>query len=470
MSTASQNGHLTLMRPLCSQCVKLTEEVKRLREENYRLKKQLRYQQRKIDEGYFGASTPSAKKPFKANTQAAHNNGGAHPGHRGHGRRRISEQQADVVREIDIAFHLCPDCNVALEYVDSRSRQVVDMTPIKIKRIVNHLQRWRCPNCRRRFRPKAPEVLPKFEFGNTLLANIATEYYVHGIPMNRIATRLELNTGSLLEVMHRLAKHFQDIPDKLIAEYRQAPVKHADETGWRNDGRNEYAWLFGTPKISIFRLRPSRSAQVVREVLGDLPLPGALVVDRYKAYNKAPCPLQYCYSHLLREVKDLNTEFPNVQEAQDFVATAAPLLAAAIKLRALPITDQEFYDRADLLRLDIEQVMYRPAQQAGIQKIQNIFRENAARLYHWAKDRAVPADNNLAERDLRALVIARKISFGSQARAGAKTREVMMTTLVTLSKRFGHAEVIPRLKAALDQLANDPKQDPYQLLFATNTS
>ena len=36
----------------------------------------------------------------------------------------------------------------------------------------------------------------------------------------------------------------------------------------------------------------------------------------------------------------------------------------------------------------------------------------AHRLYHWADDRNVPADNNLAEQDLRPLVIARKISFG----------------------------------------------------------
>jgi len=34
---------------------------------------------------------------------------------------------------------------------------------------------------------------------------------------------------------------------------------------------------------------------------------------------------------------------------------------------------------------------------------------------------------------LRKLVIARKISFGSQADAGAKTREILMTTLLTLA-------------------------------------
>ncbi len=34
-----------------------------------------------------------------------------------------------------------------------------------------------------------------------------------------------------------------------------------------------------------------------------------------------------------------------------------------------------------------------------------IFRENAHRLYHWAHDRSIPADNNFAERELRQLVI-----------------------------------------------------------------
>jgi len=52
-----------------------------------------------------------------------------------------------------------------------------------------------------------------------------------------------------------------------------------------------------------------------------------------------------------------------------------------------------------------------------------------------ARDRAIPADNNFNERELRKLVIARKSSFGSQGDAGAKTREILMTTLLTLKKR-----------------------------------
>jgi len=71
----------------------------------------------------------------------------------------------------------------------------------------------------------------------------------------------------------------------------------------------------------------------------------------------------------------------------------------------------------------------------GIRRIQDIFVENEERLYHWADNRSVPAENNLAERDLRPTVIARKVSFGSQSDAGAHTRSVLMTVLNTIKKR-----------------------------------
>jgi hypothetical protein len=121
------------------------------------------------------------------------------------------------------------------------------------------------------------------------------------------------------------------------------------------------------------------------------------------------------------------------------------------------------------VKIEIQQVMHSAARHAGVQKIQNIFRENAPRLYHWAHDRSIPADNNFAERELRKLVIARKVSFGSQADAGAKTRETLMTTLLTLKKRKP-GDVWLNLKTCLDALACAPNQDPYQLLFSPNTS
>ena len=72
-------------------------------------------------------------------------------------------------------------------------------------------------------------------------------------------------------------------------------------------------------------------------------------------------------------------------------------------------------------------------------------------MYRCAQDRDVPADNNLAERTLRPTVIARKVSFGSQSDAGARTREILMSIVLTLKQRF--PDFPARFKNALDQLA-----------------
>jgi hypothetical protein len=134
-------------------------------------------------------------------------------------------------------------------------------------------------------------------------------------------------------------------------------------------------------------------------------------------------------------VQDVGKEFPGSQEVQDFVGITAPLLSQAMQLRTLPISDKVFYARAGQLKMDIQQAMHREARHAGIQKIQNIFRENAHRRHHWAQARAIPADNNFAAREFRKLVIARKISFGSQSDAGAPTREILMTVLLTVKNK-----------------------------------
>ena len=115
--------------------------------------------------------------------------------------------------------------------------------------------------------------------------------------------------------------------------------------------------------------------------------------------------LQYCYAPLLRGVEDLEKAFPQQPEIQQFVAALAPLLARAMHLRGFKLSAAQFRRQAAQTRVEIEAVTRAPAQHPGIQKIQNLFREKADRLYQWAKDRAVPADNNRAERELRPLVI-----------------------------------------------------------------
>jgi hypothetical protein len=135
-------------------------------------------------------------------------------------------------------------------------------------------------------------------------------------------------------------------------------------------------------------------------------------------------------------------------------------------LRGRPLADAEYYAQACPLQQQIVDLVEQPAQHLGVRQIQGIFRDHAHRLYHWVENRAVPADNNRAECELRPTVIARKVSFGSQSDAGAKTREVLMSVVHTLAKRVPDPEA--HFKAVLDQLAADPTQDPVALLLDTS--
>jgi len=450
----------------CPECLKKQRQIDALKEENQRLKQKLRYRERKDKEGFFGSSTPSSKIPLKPNRpeKEGRKPKGARPGHFGRGRPGpdlVQGKQFNAV--VPSLGDLCPQCGSPFVDKGYTERLVMESHPLRAEPLIYWLPKRYCPKCRRTFQPSAPGVLPKNLYGNQLMANAAVMHYLHGIPLGRVCEQLQANAGSLIECFHRMAHLFASIFPKLIEAYRQSPVKHADETGWRTDGINGYVWLFATETISLFLFRQTRSGKVPQAVLGNHPLPGILVVDRYAGYNQAPCPLQYCYAHLLRVVQDLEKEFPDSEEVKTFVSVMAPLLATAMSLRHQPISEVEFYQKAAETKAQIVVAVEAPALHLGIRHIQDLFRDNAHRLYHWAQNRQIPAENNLAERDLRPTVIARKVSFGSASDAGAHTRGTLMTILYSLKKQ--NVDATKRLKEVLDQLAKDIHQDPFSLLF-----
>jgi len=453
----------------CKECLSKQQTINDLQEEISALRSKLRYQERTAKEGFFGSSTSSAKIPVKPNSQKEHprNRGGGKVGHKGHGRAGIGEEEADKVETIHLAG-TCPDCGSTLEQKGTKTRTVIDCQPVKMKKVLYYLRRKHCPKCKKLISARPPGVLSKCLYSNQLLAYVAVQHYIYGNTLGQIEKQTGIGYSSLIDAMHQLSKRLKDVPNALITAYRASEAKHADETGWRTDGNNGYAWLFCTPQISIFRVRKTRSASVPKEVFGEKPVPGVLVVDRYNGYNKMPCSIQYCYAHLLRTVKDLEKDFPENAEIKSFVEALAPQLANAISLRTLDITDKQFKRQAAKIKNEIINITNRQAKHPAIQKIQDIFREKADRLYHWADDRNIPADNNMAERELRPLVIARKISFGSQSDAGARTREILMTVLHTLKKRT--ADVTIAFKSALDKLAEQADIDPYEAVFNFDSS
>ena len=175
-----------------------------------------------------------------------------------------------------------------------------------------------------------------------------------------------------------------------------------------------------------------------------------------------------CAAHLLRDVEALEQAFPAVPEVAAFPGTLGRLLADAMPLPRQPLPDPAYATAAAALKAQIEAVVEAPAQHLGLRHVQGIFRAHPDRRSHWVTDRAVPPDNNRAERALRPTVIARKVSFGSQSAARAQTRAILLSVLHTLKQRRADAQA--HVTWVLDQLAAEPQRDPFALLFSSDTS
>jgi transposase len=451
----------------CKSCFEKQQRIDQLEEEVISLRTRLRYREDKDKEPFFGSSTPSSKIPVKdkSSQENRKKKGGAKKGHVGNGRKVAPEDKADEIIEIAVEQDRCPDCGGKLEYKESLLRNIVDVCLNKAKNIVYRCEVKRCTKCNKTVTNKPP-VLPRNKYGNNLITNSAIMHYYHGIPLKRLEDiwGKDVINGNLIKIFHRLANMWEPAMEKLKEQYRNSDVMHADETGWRTDGDNGYSWLFRTDKLSLFAFRENRSSRIVRDILGTEKLKGVLIVDRYGGYNKSPCKIQYCYAHLLRNLEDLGKEFSKEEEVQMFVSSLAPLLAGAMHLRAGPISDKGYYRKAKRIKRGILKIIRSPAEHPGIQRYQDIFRENKHRLYHWARDRDIPADNNKAERELRPTVIARKVSFGSQSIEGARTRSILMSIIHTASKRLKNKSLEEWFVWTLEEFSKNPEVDPMSLL------
>ena len=441
----------------CKTCFDLRNKNDELKEEILRLKSALNTALKIPKKEASSAHTPSSRVDFKSNSkeESKAKRGGAKVGHKGFGRASADLKSADEVITLPMA-EICTDCQSQLKQKDVRQRTTIEAVPVIAKQVIFNCPRGFCPKCSKIY-PSHPPVLKKCLYGNSLISQAAVLHYVHGITMGKVLNIFGENVslGGLVDCFHRLGKIAENAKPFLIREYRNSLARHADETGWRTDGHSGYAWLFCTSLISIFEFRDTRSSRVAREIIGTEKLSGVLVVDRYGGYNKMPVDLQYCYAHLLREVEKLEKEFPDEKEISDFVSIFSMMLSQAMKLRGRDIIDKEYLSLAAILKSEMESTLSEDWKHLGIQRIQRIFHEKKDRLYHWVKSREVTAENNRAERELRPTVIARKVSFGSQSDAGAKTRSSIMSLLHTVKKRLKEKSLEEWLTESLNAIARD---------------
>ena len=355
-----------------------------------------------------------------------------HPRGYGSGRSRMVPTES-----VDHALDVCPDCGTPLDGGSvQRTREVIDL-PITPVRVVEHRFIMRiCPACKRRCTPKVDlegVVLGQQRLSVNVLTLITTLREVGRLPVATIQWLLDtvyhlpLSTGGITAVLHQVAQRAAPEVAAIRDRIRTSPVVHADETGWREDGKNGYVWGLSTATDRYF-VRGGRGKGMLDDALGP-DFQGVLVSDFYAAYDHYPGLHQRCWVHLLRDCHDLCDLYPKDGGLRNW---AAALRRVFEQGKAVTGNAQERQQAQRLLTQELREQCAGPATDAlAVQgKLCRRILKYLSELLTFVADPAVPADNNAAEGNLRSLVVQRKISGGTRSPQGS-------STVMTLASLFG---------------------------------
>jgi len=92
---------------------------------------------------------------------------------------------------------------------------------------------------------------------------------------------------------------------EVAAAILEQSVANVDETSWPEGNKTCWLWVAVTPIATMFLLRLSRGAAVVKELLSEA-FAGIVGSDRWSGYNwLGPKRRQVCWAHLLRDFEAL---------------------------------------------------------------------------------------------------------------------------------------------------------------------
>jgi transposase len=390
--------------------------------------------------------------PFvKPNTPKSKSRAGKQPR-----RKRAKEQNGarrpdTPTQTVQHKVEQCLTCAYPLRHARlAGRRQVMELPPPQPVEITEHqlFKSW-CARCRKWHHASvdvSSQVVGQSRIGVRIASLIAYLRTSLRLPVRLIREYLHsvhqllISTGEIVELLHRVAEApaVQRATKQVHERVRHSPIVHGDETVWREEGQNGYVWLFCTPQGErYYEYDRSRAGAVAKRILGTQ-FKGTLVTDFYAAYNEFPGEHQRCWAHLLRDLHELKEEHKHNEE----------VLMWAVELRKLYDTAQAFA-RGPAPPPTIQQRQFMCTQSVSAtaelaRKYANT-KEHAGHpchtlckrlllhldgLFQFVRQPGLSADNNLAERSVRPVVVMRKVSGGSQSERGSRTR-------MTLASLFG---------------------------------
>ncbi len=337
----------------------------------------------------------------------------------------------------------CPDCGTRLfgGWVQRR-REVIELPTAPVMVTEHRILARTCPRCRRRVLPPNPVagmVAGQQRLGARLVSVIATLREAARLPVRTIQWLLHdlydlpLSVGAITAASNRVAAHGAGEVAAIRARIRGSPMVHADETGWRENGGNGYAWTFCTPTDRYF-VRRGRQKEVVDEVLGEA-FAGVLVSDFYAAYHHYPGLKQRCWVHLLRDIHDLTAAYPDDAGLRTWAQQLRALFDAATAFADADPRQRTAAQQQSEQRVRALCAPFATDPLAVQAKLCRRIERHLSELFVFVAHPEVPADNNAAERSIRPLVTSRKVSGGTRSAHGSATKMALASLFGTWHAR-----------------------------------
>lgn len=389
-----------------------------------------------------GAPTPVTKKPTG-------NKPGAQPGHPGHVRRRLPPERLTHVVAL-VPSH-CERCRTPLPAQPGPGdpepswHQVAELP--RLAAVVTEFQGHArtCPCCGHLTREAIPAQIRAHSLGDRLAAVVSYLGACQHVSQRGLEEVVEtvfgvpVSLGTVASVQGQMSQALAVAHQEVVAEVRRAPVKHVDETGWKQGGKRRWLWTAVSATAAAFLIHLRRGAAALRALLGE-GVTGILCSDRWSAYRAVPLgQRQICWAHLRRDFTAMGERGgPAAEVGAELLFASDALFGLWYKVRDGTRGRRWLARQVDgWLRAEVQTWLQAGAacpcaKTAGV--CAEILKVEEA-LWTFARVEGLGPTNNAAERALRPAVLWRKGSFGCHSEGGCRFVERLLSVAQTLRLR-----------------------------------
>jgi transposase len=388
---------------------------------------------------------PGNRQQRRAGAKENKRKRGGQKGHKGTQRELLPPEQVDEF--VDHFPCECESCWKPLPEVHdphATRYQFTEMPPVRPHTTEHRRHAITCPHCRYVTRAPYDETkIPASPFGPRLMSLVAllTGFYhlsrrkAQGLLADILGVSVSLGAISAIEA--RVSNAVEPAVAEVWNHVVDADVKHTDGTSWYQAGTQMALWTIATTAATVFKIVADGARETLRPLFRELK--GILISDRATALTFwAMAYRQICWAHLLRRfVSFSERDGPAGAIGRELLGYAGILFEYRHDYRTGKMTRERFVAWMAPLREQMEAV-FEKAVALDIRGVSgscaNIL-EHRAGLWTFVERDDVEPTNNHGERELRAFVLWRKRSFGSQSERGNLFAERLMTVAHTARKQ-----------------------------------